>query len=56
MYENAAYKENMGEEAMAVLYGKVENFAEEYNKYAYRNLDRETLDYINTRWETVKIS
>ena len=56
VYENAAYKENMGEEAMAVLYGKVENFAEEYNKYAYRNLDRETLDYINTRWETVKIS
>lgn len=56
VYENAGYIEEMGEKAMAILYGKSENFAEQYNQNAYRNLNRETLDYINTRWETVKIS
>ncbi|MBR5157691.1 MAG: ABC transporter substrate-binding protein [Clostridia bacterium] len=56
VYENDSYIEYMGEEAMSVLYQNTENFAEQYNKYAYRNLSKDTLDYINTLWETVKIN
>ena len=56
VYENKGYCEEMGEEAMAVLYGKSEDFKSQYNAYAYRNLKPETLDYINTLWETVKIN
>ncbi|MBQ9097223.1 MAG: spermidine/putrescine ABC transporter substrate-binding protein [Clostridia bacterium] len=56
VYENADYIENMGQEAMDVLYGKAENFAQEFNKNAYHNLSKEMLDYINTLWETVKIN
>ncbi len=56
VYENAGYQEEMGEEAMNVLYGKVEDFTKQYNENAYRNLKPETLDYINTLWETVKIN
>ena len=56
VYENADYIENMGQETMDVLYGKAENFAQEFDKNAYHNLSKETLDYINTLWETVKIN
>lgn len=56
VYENEDYIEEMGEEAMEILYPDIENFAENYNKYAYRNLDQETLYYINTLWENVKIN
>lgn len=56
VYENKEYQEYMGKEAMKVLYPDIENFAEEYNKNAYRNLDPEMLDYINSLWETIKIN
>ena len=56
VYENADYIEEMGEETMAVLYPENGSFAESYNAYAYRNLDQETLDYINSLWENVKIN
>ncbi|MBQ3049791.1 MAG: spermidine/putrescine ABC transporter substrate-binding protein [Oscillospiraceae bacterium] len=56
VYNNASYIEDMGEEAMAVLYPEMESFSALYNQYAYQNLDAETLDYINTLWENVKIN
>lgn len=56
VYENPGYQEEMGEEAMAILYDRTDNFREQYNNSAYRNLKRETLDYINSLWETVKIN
>ncbi len=56
VYENATYLEDMGEDAVAVLYPEIENFSELYNRYAYRNLGTEMLDYVNTLWETVKIN
>lgn len=56
VYTDAEYIEEMGEEAMSVLYPEMDNFAELYNKYAYRNLDAETLGYINSLWEKVKIN
>ncbi len=56
VYENEDYIEDMGEEAMTILYPETENFAQQYNTNAYRNLKPEMLDYINTLWETVKIN
>ncbi|MBR6728539.1 MAG: spermidine/putrescine ABC transporter substrate-binding protein, partial [Clostridia bacterium] len=56
VYENAGYIEEMGEEAMAILYPGIEDFASRYNENAYRNLSPELLDYMNTLWETVKIN
>ncbi len=56
VYENEGYIEEMGEEAMEVLYGKAGDFKNQYTAYAYRNLSPETLDYINSLWETVKIN
>lgn len=56
VYNNETYIEDMGEEAMAILYPGLENFAEEYNKAAYRNLNTDMLDYLNTLWENIKIN
>lgn len=56
VYENQEYIDDMGEEAMDILYPKLGNFSELYNKYAYRSLDSNMLDYLNTLWESVKIN
>ena len=56
VYNSEEYKEEMGEEAMEILYPGIGNFREMYNSLAYRNLDPETLDYINTLWESLKIN
>ena len=55
VYNNATYLEDLGEDTIAVLYPELGNFAEQYNKMAFRNLDSETLDYLNTLWENLKI-
>ena len=56
VYTDEEYIEDMGEEAMEVLYPDISDFSERYNKLAYRNLSPEMLDYINTLWESVKIN
>ena len=56
VYESEAYIEDMGEEAMAILYPPMDDFKARYNTYAYRSLDSETLDYMNALWENVKIN
>ena len=56
VYENEGYIEDMGEEAMEILYPELGDFSELYNQYAYRDMDAEMLDYLNTLWETVKIN
>lgn len=56
VYNDAGYAEYLGEEAMEILYPDMEDFSALYNRYAYRNLDSETLDYVNTLWEELKIS
>ena len=56
VYTNEAYIEEMGEDAMSILYPELGSFAEQYNTYAYRNMDTEMLGYINTLWENVKIN
>ena len=55
VFNNADYQEEMGEEAMEILYPGIENFREKYNLYAFRNLDSYTLNYMNSLWETLKI-
>ena len=56
VYEDEAYIEEMGEEAMEILYPGTEDFSADYNRYAYRNLPQEMLDYMNTLWENVKVN
>ena len=56
VYNNATYLEDMGEDVISVLYPELGNFAEQYNKMAFRNLENDMLDYLNTLWENVKIN
>ena len=56
VYEDEGYLEDIGEEAASILYPDVEDFAESYNQFAFRNLDGETLDYVNSLWENLKIA
>ena len=55
VYENEEYQEELGEEAIGILYPGIENFSELYNAYAFHNLDSDTLGYITTLWENLKI-
>ena len=56
VYTDEGYIEEMGEEAMEILYPDIENFSKNYNEFAYRGLDQATLDYVNSLWETLKIN
>ena len=56
VYDSEEYIEDIGPEAYDILYRFTDNFNEYYNKYAYRNLPEDTLDYINTLWEELKIN
>ncbi len=56
VYNNPDYQADMGPEAMEILYPQLDNFSESYNQFAYRNMDAEMLDRLNTLWEQVKIS
>ena len=56
VYESEDYREELGEEAMEILYPGIDNFSELYNAYAYQNLDSEMLDFVNTLWESLKIA
>jgi spermidine/putrescine transport system permease protein len=55
VYENEVYIDELCEEAYEILYPEFEDFASLYNKYAYRTLDNDMLDYVNTLWESCKI-
>lgn len=56
VYTDPAYIDEMGEEAMEILYPEIGDFSKLYNEYAYRSLDEETLDYVNSLWESLKIN
>ena len=55
VYTNEGYIEEMGD-AMEILYPELGSFADAYNREAYRNLDADMLNYLNTLWENVKIN
>ena len=56
VYTNEGYLEDLGEEAIDILYPDIDAFKENYNIYAYRNMSNEQLDYLNTLWESLKIN
>ena len=56
VYENEGYIEDMGEDAMEILYPHLGEFSELYNAYAYRSLDTDMLNYLTKLWETVKLN
>ncbi len=56
VYESEIYIEDMGEDAMAVLYPENFNFKANYDKMSYHNLDGEMLSLLNGLWEELKIS
>lgn len=56
VYTDEEYIEEMGEDAMAILYPGIESFSDTYDRVAFRNLPQEMLDYMNTLWENVKVS
>ena len=56
VFTDEEYLWEMGDDAISILYPDMGSFAEEYNRYAYRNLDKDTLGYINELWETLKIN
>ena len=55
VFESEDYQEEMGEEAMAILYPEIGQFNTLYNEYAYKNLSTDMLDYVNVLWESLKI-
>ena len=55
VYESPEYQEDLGEDVIEILYPGIEDFRSLYNEYAYRNLDADTLSYITSLWETLKI-
>lgn len=56
VFTDPGYIDDLGEEAMSILYPPLDNFSELYNRYAYRSLDSDTLAYVNSLWETLKIN
>ena len=56
VYDDPEYIDDMGEDTMDILYPGIGSFRDEYNRSAYRNLDQDTLTYVNSLWETLKIN
>ena len=56
VYDDPDYAEDMGEDVMAILYPEGADFGELFERYAYKNLPRETQDLVNTLWEQLKIN
>ncbi len=56
VFKDEGYIEELGEEAMEILYPEIGDFSALYNEYAYRSLDAEMLDYVNSLWESLKIN
>lgn len=56
VYESEEYMDDIGEDTYEVLYAVADGFNDNFNKYAYRNMSPEMLDYINTLWENLKVN
>lgn len=50
VYNSEIYKEDMGEDAIAILYPEGFNFHENYDANCYKDLPADIKDYINTLW------
>lgn len=56
VYNSEVYKEDMGEEAIDILYPKDFDFAAKYDANCYKDLDKKTKDYLNSLWNKLTIS
>ena len=56
VYNNEVYKEDMGEEAIAILYPESFDFHSAYNSNCYKDLDANTKKLLNSLWEELKIN
>ena len=59
VYEDPEYAEYMNsihEDAMDILYPDDFDFHAQYDRYCFKNLDRDTLNMVNGLWEDVKLS
>ena len=56
VFTDEDYIEEMGEEAMEILYPSGSDFRENYEKFAFRGLDADMIDYVNSLWESLKIN
>lgn len=56
VFTSEDYIDELGEEAIEILYPEIGDFSELYNQYAYRNLSQDLLSYLNGLWETLKVS
>lgn len=56
VYNSETYIEDMGEEAIEILYPKNFNFHEAYDANCYKDLDAETKKLLNSLWEELKIA
>ena len=54
VYNSDTYKEDMGEDAIEVLYPPNFSFAEKYDANCYKDLDKPTKEYLNSIWEKFK--
>ena len=56
VYTSDVYIEDMGEDAIEILYPEGFDFHEKYDKNCYKDLDPQTKDYINKLWGTYATS
>ncbi len=54
VYNNETYIEDMGEDAIAILYPENLDFAQKYDANCYKDLDKDTKQYLNSLWEKFK--
>ena len=53
--EYADYMNSIHEDAMEILYPSDFDFYAQYDRYCFKNMDRETLSMVNGLWEEVKL-
>ena len=56
VYNDETYKEDMGEDAYAILYPEDFDFASAYDANCYKDLKPETKAYLNKKWEELRTS
>ncbi len=56
VYNNETYKEDMGEDAMNILYPEGFSFSEKYDANCFKDLDKATKDYIDKLWNKLRTS